>query len=106
MRVKPLKPLNMNINHIEITQIKGIIAKASIEELRMLNETIINTIKYKRNLESSVKKVGLSVGMSVRVNHPKLAGQELSVNKINRTKATLSIKSGKCFIVPISLIEY
>jgi len=106
MRVKPLKPLNMNINHIEITQIKGIIAKASIEELRMLNETIINTIKYKRNLESSVKKVGLSVGMSVRVNHPKLAGQELSVNKINRTKATLSIKSGKCFVVPISLIEY
>ena len=96
----------MNINHIEITQINGIIAKASIEELRMLNETIINTIKYKRNLESSVKKVGLSVGMSVRVNHPKLAGQELSVNKINRTKATLSIKSGKCFIVPISLIEY
>ena len=96
----------MNINHIEITQIKGIIAKASIEELRMLNETIINTIKYKRNLESSVKKVGLSVGMSVRVNHPKLAGQELSVNKINRTKATLSIKSGKCFVVPISLIEY
>ena len=96
----------MNINHIEITQIKSIIAKATIEELRMLNETIINTIKYKRNLESSVKKVGLSVGMSVRVNHPKLAGQELSVNKINRTKATLSIKSGKCFIVPISLIEY
>ena len=96
----------MNINHIEITQIKGIIAKASIEELRMLNETIINTIKYKRNLESSVKKVGLSVGMTVRVNHPKLAGQELSVNKINRTKATLSIKSGKCFVVPISLIEY
>ena len=96
----------MNINHIEITQIKSIIAKASIEELRMLNETIINTIKYKRNLEASVKKVGLSVGMNVRVNHPKLAGQELSVNKISRTKATLSIKSGKCFIVPISLIEY
>jgi hypothetical protein len=96
----------MNINHIEITQIKSIIAKASIEELRMLNETIINTIKYKRTLEASVKKVGLSVGMMVRVNHPKLAGQELSVNKISRTKATLSIKSGKCFIVPISLIEY
>ena len=96
----------MNINHIEITQIKSIIAKASIEELRMLNETIINTIKYKRNVEASVKKVGLSVGMSVRVNHPKLAGQELSVNKINRTKATLSVKSGKCFVVPISLIEY
>jgi citrate lyase alpha subunit len=104
--INPLNPLNMNINHIEITQIKGIIAKASIEELRMLNETIINTIKYKRNLESSVKKVGLSVGMTVRVNHPKLAGKELSVNKINRTKATVSVKSGACYIVPISLIEY
>jgi len=96
----------MNINHIEITQIKSIIAKASIEELRMLNETIINTIKYKRTLEASVKKVGLSVGMTVRVNHPKLAGQELHISKINRTKATVHITSGKAFIVPISLIEY
>jgi hypothetical protein len=96
----------MNINHIEITQINGIIAKATIEELRMLNETIINTIKYKRNLESSAKKVGLSLGMSVRVNHPKLAGQELYIGKINRTKATVHIKSGKAYIVPISLIEY
>jgi len=35
-----------------------------------------------------------------------LAGKELSVNKINRTKATLSVKSGACYVVPISLIEY
>jgi len=35
-----------------------------------------------------------------------LAGIELSVNKINRTKATVSVKSGKAYIVPISLIEY
>ena len=96
----------MNINHIEITQIKSIIAKASIEELRMLNETIINTIKFKRATETSDKKRALRVGMTVRVNHPKLAGKELSVNKINRTKATLSVKSGACYNVPISLIEY
>ena len=96
----------MNINHIEITQINGIIAKASIEELRMLNETIINTIKFKRTTEASLKKMKLSVGMKVRVNHPKLAGKELSINKINRTKATVSVKSGACYIVPISLIEY
>jgi hypothetical protein len=43
--------------------------------------------------------------MNVRVNHPKLRGKELSINKINRTKATLSVKSGGVFIVPISLIE-
>ena len=82
------------------------LSSLSISELRSLNEAVINMIKHKRNMESTLKKVGLSVGMTVRVNHPKLAGQELSVNKINRTKATLSIKSGKSFIVPISLIEY
>ena len=82
------------------------LAKLSVEELRNINQIVIGLIKAKRTLESLTNKVGLKVGMSVRVNHPKLAGQELSVNKINRTKATLSIKSGKCFVVPISLIEY
>jgi hypothetical protein len=82
------------------------LSKLSVSELRNINQIVVELIKQKRNIEATVKKVGLSVGMSVRVNHPKLAGQELSVNKISRTKATLSIKSGKCFIVPISLIEY
>jgi hypothetical protein len=82
------------------------LSKLSVEELRNINRIVIGLIKAKRTVESLTKKVGLKVGMSVRVNHPKLAGQELSVNKINRTKATLSIKSGKCFVVPISLIEY
>ena len=82
------------------------LAKLSVEELRNINQIVIGLIKAKRTVESLTNKVGLKVGMSVRVNHPKLAGQELSVNKINRTKATLSIKSGKSFIVPISLIEY
>jgi len=82
------------------------LSKLSVEELRNINQIVIGLIKAKRTVESLTNKVGLKVGMSVRVNHPKLAGQELSVNKINRTKATLSIKSGKSFIVPISLIEY
>ena len=97
----------MNINHIEITQIKSIIAKASIEELRMLNETIINTIKFKRASEASLKKMELSVGMKVKVNHPKLYGRELVVNKINRTKATLGVIGGfGSYNVPITMIEY
>jgi citrate lyase alpha subunit len=82
------------------------LSSLSISELRSLNEAVISMIKHKRSMESTLKKVGLSVGMTVRVNHPKLAGQELSVNKISRTKATLSIKSGKAYVVPISLIEY
>ncbi len=82
------------------------LSKLSVEELRNINQIVIGLIKAKRTVESLANKVGLKVGMTVRVNHPKLAGKELSVNKINRTKATLSVKSGKCFIVPISLIEY
>jgi citrate lyase alpha subunit len=82
------------------------LSSLSISELRSLNEAVVSMIKHKRSMESALKKVGLSVGMTVRVNHPKLRGKELSVNKINRTKATLSVKSGGVFIVPISLIEY
>ena len=97
MRVKHKTNKVMNISQL---------SSLSISELRSLNEAVVNMIKYKRRMESTIKKVGLSVGMIVRVNHPKLAGKELSVNKINRTKATLSIKSGAVYIVPISLIEY
>ena len=82
------------------------LSSLSISELRSLNVAVIDMIKLKRNMESTLKKVGLSVGMKVKVNHPKLAGKELFVNKINRTKATLSLNSGGVFIVPISLIEF
>ena len=98
MRVQPLKPLNMNISQL---------SSLSISELRSLNEAVINMIKHKRNMESTLKKVGLSVGMTVRVNHPKLMGRELVVNKINRTKATLGVIGGfGSYNVPITMIEY
>ena len=82
------------------------LSNLSVEELRNINQIVIGLIKAKRTVESLTNKVGLKVGMSVRVNHPKLAGKELFVNKISRTKATLSVKSGACYNVPISLIEY
>ena len=82
------------------------LSKLSVSELRNINQIVVELIKQKRNIEALQKKVGLQVGMSVRVNHPKLAGKELFVNKISRTKATLSVKSGACYNVPISLIEY
>jgi hypothetical protein len=82
------------------------LSKLSVSELRNINQIVIELIKQKRTIESLQKKVGLTVGMKVTVNHPKLRGVELSVNKINRTKATVSVKSGATYIVPISLIEY
>ena len=81
--------------------------KMTVSELRSLNEVVVNMIKLKRNMEASIKKVALSVGMIVKVNHPKLAGRELVVNKINRTKATLGIIGGVgSYSVPITMIEY
>jgi hypothetical protein len=82
------------------------LSNLSVEELRNINRIVVELIKAKRTVESLTNKAGLKVGMSVRVNHPKLAGKELFVNKISRTKATLSVKSGACYNVPISLIEY
>ena len=82
------------------------LSKLSVEELRNINALVVDLIKQKRTIQSLEKKVGLRVGMTVKVNHPKLRGIELSVNKINRTKATVSVRSGATYIVPISLIEY
>jgi hypothetical protein len=83
------------------------LSSLSISELRSLNEAVVEMIKLKRNMEASIKKVELSVGMRVRVNHPKLMGRELEIKKISRTKATLGVIGGmSSYNVPISMIEY
>lgn len=83
------------------------LSSLSLSELRSLNEAVVSMIKHKRAMESSIKKVSLSVGMKVRVNHPKLAGRELEIKKIGRTKATLGVIGGfASYNVPISMIEY
>jgi len=94
----------MTLSHLKTTISQ--LSSLSVSELRSLNGAVVDMIKLKRNMESTLKKVGLSVGMKVKVNHPRLAGKELFVNKINRTKATLSLNGGACYTVPISLIEY
>jgi hypothetical protein len=82
------------------------LSNLSVAELRNINQIVIELIKQKRTIESLQKKVGLQIGMKVKVNHPRLAGKDLFINKINRTKATVSLNGGACYIVPISLIEY
>ncbi len=83
------------------------LSKLSVEELRNINALVVDLIKQKRTLQSLEKKVGLRVGMKVKVNHPKLYGRELEVTKINRTKANLRVVGGfASYNVPVSLIEY
>ena len=83
------------------------LSKLSIEELRSINEMVVELIKSKRTVESLEKKMGLKIGMKVKVNHPKLMGRELEVVKINRTKANLRVIGGfASYNVPVSMIEY
>lgn len=83
------------------------LSKLSVTELRNINQIVVQLINQKKQIESLQKKVGLSVGMVVKVNHPRLQGSELEVIKINRTKASLKLIGGYgSYNVPISLIEY
>ena len=65
------------------------LSKLSVEELRNVNQMVIELIKQKRTIESLEKKLSLQVV------------------KINRTKANLRVKGGfGSYNVPVSMIEY
>ena len=88
-----------NMNYAELNQM-------SLEDLRMLNQRVIEVIKMKRRITALDVKEGLYVGATVKVNHPKLMGKELRVEKINRTKASLSLLNGDGFYnVPLGMVE-
>lgn len=78
----------------------------SIEQLRSLNSKVVEVIKLKRKEVALEKKDELRIGMNVSVNHPKLAGKQLVVEKINRTKAVLKLLNGfGGYTVPLSMIN-
>ena len=82
------------------------LSKLSIEELRELNSKVVEVIKLKRKEVALEKKDELRIGMNVSVNHPKLAGKQLVVEKINRTKAVLKLLNGfGGYTVPLSMIK-
>ena len=78
----------------------------TIAELRTLNSMVVETIKSKKSLLALEKKDELYVGANVKVNHPKLAGKQLVIEKINRTKAVVKVLNGLGgYNVPLSMIE-
>jgi hypothetical protein len=82
------------------------LSKLSIEELRNLNSMVIETIKSKKSLLALEKKDSLYVGAIVSVDHPKMAGHELKVTKINRTKAVCELINGMgSYNVPLNMIN-
>jgi len=87
-------------------QILRMLETLSTEELSMLNQDLIDVIKIRRVSDARTIKRSLSIGDTVKVNHPKAGGKTFTVNQIKRTKAYLR-EDGKVglIIVPISLIE-
>ena len=85
--------------------------KMTIEQLRELNSKIVETLKLKKYEVAMETKSELRVGLNVSVNHPKLAGKQCVVSKINRTKAVLSVLNGPSYgrpvqyTVPLSMIQ-
>jgi hypothetical protein len=80
--------------------------KMTLEELRNLNSLVVEVIKSKRAMAAFEKKQELRVGMTVKVNHPKLMGKQLQVEKVNRTKASLKVLNGfGSYNVPLNMIE-
>jgi hypothetical protein len=79
----------------------------SLEELRNLNSLVVEVMNSKRAMVAYEKKQELRVGMNVKVNHPKLMGKQLRVEKVNRTKASLKVLSGGfgSYNVPLTMIE-
>lgn len=77
----------------------------TIEELRSLNSKLLEVIKMKKSELALDIKETLYVGANVSVNHPKLSGKQLRVEKINRTKAKLKVLNGVgTWNVPLSMI--
>jgi len=90
-------------------QIIAEIQKANLtaDELRLINGFVVDVIKAERRVNIAVAKASLEVGMTVRVNHPKLAGRTFDLTEIKRTKASVR-PAGSMFggyNVPLSLVE-
>jgi len=67
---------------------------------------VIETIKSKKSLLALETKDSLYVGAIVSVDHPKMAGHELKITKINRTKAVCEMVNGKgSYNVPLTMIN-
>ena len=87
-------------------QIVSALNTLSASELSSLNVEIIEHIKFRRSRDAKQVKSTIKFGSVVRVNHPKAAGKQFTVNEIKRTKAVVVDNATNVRIsVPLSLVE-
>jgi len=78
----------------------------NLDELRNLNSMVLTVINNKKAMIGHEMKQQLYVGANVKVNHPKLAGKQCRVEKINRTKCVIKVLNGYgSYNVPLSMVE-
>jgi hypothetical protein len=84
---------------MNLTEIKTQINRLSEDEMRSLNHYIVETLRAAEKHKSELAKRDLSIGMRVRINHPKAGTSIYIIEKIARAKATLS-KEGQETLTP------
>jgi transcription antitermination factor NusG len=80
-------------------------ANLSTEDLRILNQLVVRKIKAQKTAEALNNATQLSVGMVVRINHPKLAGRTGTITKIKRTKCDINITGLGSYVVPMNIVH-
>ena len=90
----------------KVSQINVMLGSLSYEELKEVNRNLAPLLKQARKEIAADMRYMLSKGDKVRVNHRRLNGKTLTVEKVNRVKAVLRESSkGPSWTVPLSLIE-
>ena len=82
--------------------------KLSVEELRELNQRVVNAIKIKSELQGQDIAFKLKVGQIVKLNTTRQGinpNEKWKVEKINRAKAVLKReRDGICWNIPFNII--
>lgn len=76
----------------------------SIEDLRILNELVVRNIKAQKKAAAILNSTKLSVGMEVKVNHPKMVGRTGTITEIKRTRAVVQLPIGS-YNIPMNILE-
>lgn len=90
---------------MNLSEIKNQINGLSEDEMRSLNHYIVDTLRAAEKHRSELAKRNLSIGMRVRINHPTAINYTYIIEKISRSKATLT-KEGSQALSPFGQKMY
>ena len=74
------------------------------QELRNINELVIEKLKANRSIKNVSIKQSLQVGMTIMVDHKSHRDEVFTIKKINRTKILITDTKGRNMNAPISMV--